>query len=243
MPLNRQTGGTPPVANPVRDRDEVTPDRIYMLSPGFSPYMCRKMATRAAEVARSLTPRLSGRGAAGISAYAGDGFFGVKWDMPHVWYQNRGIKPFTMRSLAGKTIPMWVNDWTGEMARANPKAETRFTADGRRQILIFRRVGKIGARKNVPVRDSEGRITRWREVPQSFPGAPGRITHREWKPNRPAGGVGGGRITRRVQPSHVGVRWRHPGLLPREFLEYSVRQVAEENQIEDTGIHATYRRR
>lgn len=140
-------------------------------------------------------------------------------------------------TVTHNTIPMWVDDWTGEMHRADPKAKTRITANGRRQILIFRKVGKIGARKRVAVRDGQGRLQRWRSVPQSYPGAPGRIVQRQWGP------VGStGRIALLLSMPHVGVRWRHPGLMPREFMQHAIQQVAMANGIEDTRIYATYKR-
>lgn len=238
-PLSTQAGNQPPVAAVLRNRGDVAPDRLYCFAPGFTASQCRRMGQHAAEVARTLSPRLSGRAANGISAYAGEGFFGVKWDRPYLWYQEGGAGAFTMRSLAGKTIPMWVDDWTGEMARRDPKAKTRITANGRRQILIFRKAGKLGARKKVAVRDSAGRLVRWRDVPQSYPGAPGRITHREWR----SSGGSTGRITRMVQPSHVGVRWRHPGLVPREFMQHAIQMVAMQNGLDKPEVFATYRRR
>jgi hypothetical protein len=233
-----QPKGIPAVPGMVKITGQIIPDRLYVLAPGLDKHKTRPMAYKAAEVARTLSPRLSGRAAEGIKAYWGDGFFGVRWDRPYLWYQEGGIGPFTMRNLAGKTIPMWVDDWTGQLHRANPKAETRITANGRRQIKIFRKAGKIGARKRAAVRDPQGRLVRWRSVPQSYPGAPGRITHREWKP--PSGTTG--RIVRLISRPHVGVRWRHPGLVPREFMQHAIQQVALANGLSDTDVFATYGR-
>lgn len=237
MVLNK--GGQPPVAQPVWNRGDVAPDRLYCFAPGLQRTDTRKLAMHAAEVARALCPRLSGRAAAGIKPYWGDGFFGVKWDVPYLWHQEAGISSFTMNNLAGKTIPMWIDDWTGELARADPKAKTRITANGRRQILIFRKAAKFGERKRVPVRGADGRILRWRDVPKSYPGAPGRIVHREW---RPVGGTTG-RIARVVNRTQVGVRWRHPGLMPREFLQYAIQTTALSAGIKNTTVYAAYRRR
>lgn len=141
-------------------------------------------------------------------------------------------------TLTHNTIPMWVDDWTGELHRANPKAKTRITANGRRQILIFRKAGKIGARKRVAVRDAKGRLVRWRDVPQSYPGAPGRISHREWMPPDKTTG----RISRLISRPHVGVRWRNPGLVPREFMQHAIQTVAREYGIMNIQVYATYQR-
>lgn len=234
-----QPGNLPALPAVVRTTGDVAPDRLYCYAPGSNTSQCRRMAMHAAEVARTLSPRLSGRGAAGIKPYFGEGYFGVRWDRPYMWGQEAGIGPFTMRNLAGKVIPMWVDDWTGEQARANPKAKTRITANGRRQILIFRKAGKIGARKRAAVRDGRGRLLRWRDVPQSYPGAPGRIQHREWK--REGGTTG--RITRVMTATQVGVRWRHPGLQPREFMQHAIQMTALQNGIANPTVYATYRRR
>lgn len=234
-----QQAGQVPVATTVRTSNSVIPDRLYMLAPEKDKSECRRMAMAAAAEALRLSPKLSGRAAAGIRPYFGQGFFGVKWDRPYLWYQESGTRAFTMRNLAGKVIPMWVDDWTGEQARKNPKAKTRITANGRRQILIFRKVGKIGARKKVAVRDSQGRLVRWRSAPQSYPGAPGRISNREWTPPDQTTG----RITRLISRPHVGVRWRHPGLVPREFLQNALAKVGEENGLPSREVFAVYRRR
>lgn len=236
--ITPQPSSAPAIPTPLRLTGAIIPNRLYVLAPGMTKHQTRTLAQHAVAISQTLSPRLSGRAANGIKEYYGDGFFGVRWSAPYLWYQEGGHGAFTMRTLAGKTIPMWVDDWTGEMARADPKAKTRITQNGRRQILIFRRAGKLGARKRVAVRDRQGRLVRWRSVPQSYPGAPGRITHREWK--SPEGTTG--RITRTVTPSHVGVRWRHPGLIPREFMQHALQQVALLYEIENTEVYATYSR-
>ncbi len=234
-----QQAGLPPVSASVRTTNNVIPDRLYMLAPERTRSECHKMAMAAVALCVKDAPRLSGRATAGIKPYYGLAFFGVKWDRPYLWYQESGTAPHTMRNLAGKTIPMWIDDWTGDLARKNPKAKTRITANGRRQILIFRKVGKIGAKKRVADRDSEGRIVRWRSVNQSFPGAPGRVSNRQWSP--PDGTTG--RISLLISRPHVGVKWRHPGLVPREFMKNSIATVGAENGLTVRDVYAVYGRR
>lgn len=235
-----QPANTPAIPGPVRTSGTVLPDRLYVLAPGLNRKQTRVLARQAAAFARGISPKLSGRGAQGIKPYFGEGFFGLRWDRTYMWYQEAGINPFTMTKLAGKTIPMWIDDPTGAEHRANPKAETRITETGRRQVLIFRKVGKIGARKRVAVRDGSGRLKYWRNVPQSYPGAPGRITHRQFHETR---SVTTGRIAKLVSRPHVGVRWRHPGLVGREFMQYAIQETAALARIPDRTVYATYRRR
>jgi hypothetical protein len=121
-----------------------------------------------------------------------------------------------MRSLAGKTIPMWIDDPTGEERRQNPKAKTRRTKSGKIQVLIFRRAAKIGARKQV--RRAVGGVVHNVSVPASYPGAPGRITRRHGERGSSRGEHQPGGIRR----FNTGVRWRHPGLAPRGFLHYGL---------------------
>lgn len=234
-----QQANSPPVAPPVRTTGAVAPNRLYIRAPGMNHRKTRMLAHQSAAYARVLAPKLSGRGAQGIKPYWGNGYFGLKWDRPYMWLQDQGINPFTMTKLAGKTIPMWIDDPTGEEARANPKAKKRITPNGRRQILIFRKAGRIGARKRVAVRDRRGRLVRWRSVPQSYPGAPGRITHREFDEKR---GAVTGKIAKRVPRPHVGVRWRHPGLVGREFLHHALLETARLAEIEDQTVYAVHRR-
>ena len=209
------------------------PTRLYVRAPGRSIAEVKEMAMISARMARKICPKLSGRAAAGIKPYWGQGYYGVKWDVPYIWYQNAGIQPFTMNQLAGKTIPMWIDDPTGEEARKNPTAKTRITVNGRRQVLIFRKAAKFGERKRVAVRDSQGRLQRWRDVPKSYPGAPGRINRRD---------VPGGHISKLLPRPHVGVRWRHPGIVPREFLQYALQAVGYFAGIKDLTVYASYAR-
>lgn len=130
----------------------------------------------------------------------------------YTWYQDNGVRPFTMYSLAGKTIPMWIDDPAGTERLRNPKARTRVTLSGKTQILIFRRAAQIGQRKTIRTRVAGQWETK--TVPLSYPGAPGRIGRREaGRPYTTAGRTGG-----QIAAANVGVRWRHPGLAPRKFL-------------------------
>lgn len=233
-----QPAGAPAVSGAIRNTGAIIPDRLYVLSPEYNDKQCEMLAKQAAALARVMAPKLSGRGAAGIKPYWGPGYFGVRWDRSHMWYQEKGTSPFTMKSLAGKTIPMWIDDPTGTEARANPKAETRITENGRKQVLIFRKAAKIGARKKVAQRDGKGRIRGWRSVPQSYPGAPGRIARTTY--NEAYGHTG--RIAKLVPRAHVGVRWRNPGIVGREFLAYSLQEVARMAQVSNFTVHSAYGR-
>lgn len=201
------------------------PDRLVVSVDGLSPYRARMIAQRAQMYARRRAPKLSGRSARRIRAEWGDGHFGLRWADPWVWFQEHGIRPFTMRSLAGKTIPMWVDDPTGDERKRNPKAKTRVTASGKTQVLIFRRAAHIGQRRSaVDIARLIRERGRGRRVGRhaSYPGAPGRIGVREARsPFTRTGRVGG-----RVAPFNVGVRWRHPGLAPRNFLYWSLHEAA-----------------
>lgn len=179
------------------------------------------LAHEATRLARQLAPKMSGKMSTDLRPCWADGFFGVQWSEKHTWYQEAGIRPFTMKSLAGKTIPMWVNDFDGSEARKNPKAQTRMTMDGRQQVLIFRKAAPIGSRKKV-IR--EGQTV---EVPRSYPGAPGRISQREAPMPWTAPGRVGGRIARH----NVGVRWRHPGLSRRGFIRQAIEAAAEYHNV------------
>lgn len=225
---------------PLASHRERSPDRLYLLAPGMSKRACRMLANQTVAEARKLSPKQSGSAANGILPYFGDGFFGVKWAQPYLWYQERGINPFTMTSLAGKTIPMWIKDPTGSVRRENPKAETRIRADGVTEVKIFRKAARIGQRKRVPQRDATGRLIGWRNVPASYPGAPGRISHREVHAitNRSTG-----RIARLTSRAHQGVRWRHPGLVPRQFMQFALQQVGMMARLPDITVYSALGRR
>lgn len=193
---------------------------IYV-APDLEIGQCYEAARLAVAHAQALCPKLTGTGASGIKPLFGEGYFGMTWEMPYIWVQNVGAKPFLMRSLAGKTIPMWLDDPTGSVIRDNPKAKTRTTASGRTQVLIFRRAAPIGSKKTVTRKGAGGALVK-REVPASYPGAAGRIANREAAmPSTTPGRLGG-----RVARGNIGVRWYFPGLTPRNFLEEGLNRAA-----------------
>jgi len=195
-----------------------TPDALVMAVPGLSSMEARLVARDAAEMARRVAPKLSGASSRRFLPYFGDDFFGIRWAESYVWFQEQGIRAFTMRRLAGRVIPMWIDDPTGRERARNPRARTRVTASGKTQVLIFRRAANIGERR--PRIDPRTGQIRW--VPRSYPGAPGRIAVREaaqpWTTP--------GRAPMAIARQNVGVRWRHPGLDPRNFLHYGLMQAA-----------------
>lgn len=222
-----------PVPLPERGhRAGAIPDRLYVSAPGLDADHARRLANEAVRYAQAISPKLSGRMSRNLLPVSGTGFFGIRWLDNYTWFQENGIGSFTMRNLAGKTIPMWVDDPTGSEAQKNPKAKTRITASGKKQVLIFRRVGKIGARKFAR---RNGVMT---SVPQSYPGAPGRIAQREYLvyPGRSTG-----RIARVAWRPNIGVRWRYPGLHGRFFLHRALEVTAKANGIVPR-VQAEYRR-
>jgi hypothetical protein len=171
-------------------------------------YMAAQLAVRHAQ---ALCPKLTGTGASGIRPFFGEGYFGLSWTMPYIWVQN----------LAGKTIPMWIDDPTGTVQRDNPKAKTRVTESGRPQVLLFRRAAPVGTRKTVK-RKGPGGATISVDVPASYPGAAGRIANREASAPYTTPGQLGGRVAR----GNIGIRWYFPGLTPRHFLEEGLNRAA-----------------
>jgi len=212
------------------------PDRMFMKAPGLTTNDCKQLAYAVVLTARPMIPKLSGRAAQGLKPVWGAGWFGVKWDQPYLWYQEAGIRPFTMTKLAGKVIPMWIDDPTGEEHRKNPKAKQRTTVSGRRQVLIFRRAAKPGERKRTPIRNAQGGITGYKSVPKSYPGAPGRIAYRRYSPTTPSGSTG------KIAQRNVGVRWRHPGLTGRGMVQHALQSVAADAGMREKTVYATYGR-
>jgi hypothetical protein len=202
------------------------PDRLIFVAPELSIEEAYGVAQQAVKYAQALCPKLTGTGASGIRPIFGEGYFGVTFEMPYIWIQNVGARPFLMRNLAGKTIPMWVDDPTGSQARDNPKAQTRTTASGRTQVLIFRKAAPIGSRKTVKTRGPGG-ATISKDVPRSYPGAAGRIANREAaQPYTTPGRVGG-----RIAQGNIGIRWYFPGLSPRHFLEEGLKRAAADAEV------------
>lgn len=186
------------------------PDRVVMVLDGdYGPELTQDLAEYAVQTAKNIMPKISGRLATTLRPVFGNGYWGIYFPDNKVWFLEQGTNPFTMKSLAGKTIPMWVDDPDGSVAKAEgKKTKTRITIDGRRQALIFRRAAKQGQRKTVIRR---GRPV---DVPMSYPGAPGRIG------NRLSSG--------RIGVPNVGVRWRHPGIQGRRYLNNAMDTTAYE---------------
>lgn len=195
------------------------PDRIIMFVPGLKVGRARNTAILAVAECRRKMPKSTGAAASRLEPLYGPNFFGIRWLDSYTWFIDHGTKPHTMRNLAGKTIPMWISDPTGSERAKNPKAKVKTDASGKVKVLIFRKAARMGQRKVV---------TRWNKVtkqrvtisdkPASYPGAPGRIGVREsGTPSTTTGRVAGA-----VAPGNVGVRWRHPGIAPRSFLNNAV---------------------
>lgn len=221
----------------------MTVNRVYMRVPTkYATTDLERVAKIAVKQAQHDAPKLTGASATRLEPVWGSGYFGIKFHDPYVWYQEQGIKPFVMKSLAGKVIPMWVDDRDGKLKRNNPKIKQRVTKDGRKQVLIFRKAARKGQRKLVTTR-SHHKVWRTEEypgakvprgntrsVPRSYPGAPGRINKRT--PSAPLSRSGAGRIA----GGNVGVRWRHPGLAPKNFLHHAVVTAARVNGLPVTRV-------
>lgn len=200
------------------------PDRMIMVHEDLDAQSAKYMAINAMYAARQAMPRVTGATANRLRPISGDGFFGIYFPDPWTWYQERGTKPFTMRSLAGKTIPMWVSDEDGSIRAKNPKSKMRTTEDGRVQVLIFRRAARLGERKTVRRKNPVTGAVETTTTVASYPGAPGRINRRTpGQPNTPAGRLGG-----QIGAGNVGVRWRHPGLHAAQFLNSALARTAFE---------------
>jgi hypothetical protein len=171
-------------------------------------------------------PRVSGAAARSLEPYWGRGFFGVRWSSRHLWYPEAGTRAHTMRGLAGKVVPMWVSDEDGSLRRTNPRIKTRTTDDGRRQVLIFRRAGRIGERRTARRRVGGQVVTT--SVPASYPGAPGRIALRS----------AAGQVAR----GNVGVRWRHPGTAPGGYVRSAILEVCQQAGHGQPQVHPSLRR-
>lgn len=226
---------------PVQRRSgAVMPDHLWVNVPQLTEDQCKELAVLCAARAKAIAPKVSGQGARGIKEFHGKGYFGLRWDSSYLWYVESGTKPHTLRSIAGKTVPMWLPDPLGRLAHDNPKAKTRITEDGRKQTLIFRRAAKMGQHKDVVKRDSKGRL-QVRQVPASYPGAAGRINLRRW-PDFPGGTGTNGRIMSTIARPHIGVRWRHPGIVGKHFMAHAITSVCFEAGIGRRRINATYKK-
>jgi hypothetical protein len=205
-----------------------TPDRLVMYVQGLRPNRARNIANMAVAEARRKMPKNSGQSASRLQPLYGKDYFGLRWSDNYVWFQEKGIRPFTMNNLAGKVIPMWIDDPTGKERAKNPKAKVRTTVSGKTQVLIFRKAARKGQRitkyKRNPV---TGQPMVVEDRPASYPGAPGRIAVREAAAPMTTVGKVAGAIAR----GNVGVRWRHPGLEPRLFLNNALTLACQWNGI------------
>jgi hypothetical protein len=190
------------------------PDRMVMTIPGLRRAKAKAMAEYATQQAKLLMPKMSGGAASRMTPLYGDGFFGVAFQDSYVWFQENGIRPFTMNNLQGKVIPMWIDDPTGVERQKNPKAKTRQTLSGKTQVLIFRKAAVKGTTVTKRTKDKATGQMVTTVRPASYPGAPGRIGVREAAGSMTTMGRTGGRIAK----GNIGVKWRHPGLKPRLFL-------------------------
>jgi hypothetical protein len=198
------------------------PDRMIMLVPGLKMANAQIIAGQAVRQAQITSPKMSGDSARRLEPIFGNGFFGIYFPDSVSWFQDHGIRAFTMTSLQGKTVPMWIDDPTGQERQKNPKAKVRTTASGKVQILIFRKVAMKGSRKTSYKIDKRSGAKVLVTKPASFPGAPGRINRRETgAPHTRAGKVAGA-----IAPGNSGVKWRHPGLAPRMFLNNAMTLAA-----------------
>lgn len=221
----------PDILAPILRLGAGVPDRLVMRAEGASELETRYLATDAVYTARQTMPRVSGATAARLAPLWTDGWFGIYFPDPWTWFMEHGTGPRTMRSLAGKTIPMWVADADGSLRAKNPKIRTRTTQDGRTQVLIFRKAAQLGARKKVRRRNRFTGVMEDVWTAASYPGAPGRISRR----SDGAGGLPAGQIA----PGNVGVRWRHPGLRALQFLNAAIAGVAFQNNVLLTTVYAT----
>ena len=213
------------------------PDRAFMVIKGLSRADAYEMALEAVAEARRKMPKLTGASADRLEPLYDKGLFGILWQDSYVWYQDHGIRPFTMNNLAGKTIPMWVNDPSGALRAKNPKAKTRTTVDGRVQTLIFRKVAVKGQSKQKYVTNPKtGRRELVGNKPASYPGAPGRINVRNAKGALSSDGA---KIGGQIGKGNVGVRWRHPGLAPKLFINNALTLVSQWNGIIPVRIYVT----
>lgn len=195
------------------------PDRIIALVDEDIGFGTEELANYAVETAQAIMPKVTGGLANSLRPVHGIGYFGINFPDKRVWFLERGTRPRTMNNLAGKTVPMWIDDPTGTERKSNPKAKIRTTVDGRVQVLIFRRVGVKPAGRRTK---GAGRVAR-------YPGAPGRIARREAPGTLTTPGRTGGRIAR----GNVGVAWRNPGITAREFLNYAMSVAVEDGDLDN----------
>lgn len=216
--------------------DSPSPDRIIMLVDSLPKAQAYEMAVAAVAEARSKMPKMSGDSAKRLEPIYDEGVFGIYFPDNYVWFQDHGIRAFTMNSLQGKTIPMWIDDPTGQEKVKNPKAKTRVTESGKQQVLIFRKVAMKGTRVRKWVVDKKTGKRVLVDKPGSYPGAPGRINRRQ------IGGAtdsSGNKIGGQIAAGNSGVKWRHPGLAPRLFLNNALTIVAQKSGVLPIRVYVT----
>lgn len=203
------------------------PDRVIMVVDGLSGKQARHIANQAVREARRKMPKATGDSAKRLQPLYGNNFFGIYFPDSYTFFQDHGIRPFTMTNLAGKTIAMWVSDPTGVMRASNPKLKVKVDAAGKTKVLIFRKAAVIGATKTKYVTNKATGQREAVRTPASYPGAPGRIGNRETGSPYTSKGKVAGAIAR----GNTGVRWRHPGIAPRLFLNNALTLAAQWNGI------------
>jgi hypothetical protein len=206
------------------------PNRIVAIVEDGEP--TSELAARAVAAAQEVMPKVTGHLAGTLRPIFGSNFFGIYFPDRRIWFLEQGTRAHTMHSLAGKTVPMWIDDPSGSVRRENPKAKVRTTVDGRTQVQLFRRVGtKSGYRawqsKVIRMTRSGVRVARYK-----YPGAAGRIARREAAKPLTSAGRTGGRIAR----GNVGVAWRNPGIQGRQMLNFAMTIAAEESDIDLTHL-------
>jgi hypothetical protein len=222
------------------------PDRVIMVIPGLRRRDAKVMALLAVSYARTHAPKLTGVSSAWIRPLYGNGNFGMQWFHEQIWFQNTGVRPFLMSKLAGKTVPMWIDDPNGDVERQEQESLGRgktlpanrkrvFPETGRKQVLIFRKAAKptrpvFKDGKLVMVKNTKQVIrgNRTVTVPRSYPGAPGRIDERL---RTATGKIGRG---------NIGVRWYFPGLTPRNFLQMGLVEACDRFGVTPGAIHTGY---
>ncbi len=215
----------------------VRPDRAFMVVDELPRANAYLLALEAVEEARKKMPKLSGRAADRLEPIYADNIFGILWQDSYVWYQDHGIRPFTMNNLQGKTIPMWINDPSGQLRQKNPKAKTRVTKDGRQQTLIFRKAPKQGGGTQRYSRNSKtGALELNTDKKGSSPTKAGRAKKDNLagslsEEGRKSGGKNGS--------GSSGMGWRYPGIAPKLFINNSITVTAQKNGILPVRIYVT----
>jgi hypothetical protein len=87
------------------------PDRMVMtLDDEYGIDLTENLADYAVEAAKRNMPKITGSLSMTLRPVFGTSHWGIYFPDKRAWYLEMGTNPFTMNSLAGKTIPMWVDD-------------------------------------------------------------------------------------------------------------------------------------